>query len=52
MRIELVAGGVLLASPADRFFGTAQLLGVGERLWALTENDDERFHGGSWRLGD
>jgi hypothetical protein len=47
--IELVAGLVLTPSPNDRFLGAMLLIGIGERLWALAEDDDECFH--SWLVG-
>jgi hypothetical protein len=48
--IELVTGVVLTPSPYDRFLGAPLLIGVGERLRALAEDDDERFHG--WLIGN
>ena len=43
--IELVTGVVFKPSPCDRFLGAKLLIGAGEWLRALAENDDERFHG-------
>jgi hypothetical protein len=40
-----VTGVVLKPSPCDRFLGAKLLIGAGEWLRALAENDDERFHG-------
>ena len=50
--IELVAGVVLTPGPHDCFLGPALFIGVGERIGALAEDDDERFHGGSWLVGN
>jgi hypothetical protein len=40
----------LTPSPYDRFLGATLLIGVGERLRALVEDDDERFH--DWLVGN
>ena len=52
MGIELVAGAVLASGPGGSFLGTALFVSVGKKLRALAEDDDERFHGGSWLVGN
>jgi hypothetical protein len=45
-----MAGVVLTPSSDDRFLGAPLLIRVRERLRALAEDDDERFHG--WLVGN